>query len=168
VTDLIEKTRYEKTVKGIFDVLGTVEGIGQVFDHERYVTDWEQFFSLYVTDQQTFCLAWFGMTSTVERSTGIGEADASDQLNWIEKTERWRLQIFHGMKDDENEPSDRNFELLMERTEEALRFNQNLGGVVYKIRLAGRPFNGAWTLGGVLCHRGELTLEVTHRIMNPN
>lgn len=168
MTALIAPTRYEATRDAIYLNLKAVEGIGMVHKSERMVEDWQAFFRRYVNDENILKIAWFSLARSAEKDSGYGSVDASDTINHMERSEFWRIQQFYGFHDDDDEPSAFEFENLCQRIEDQFRFLQNLNGAAFRTRAISRPFSGLWSLGGVLCHRAEFTLEVVHRIINPN
>jgi hypothetical protein len=161
-------TRQQLTRDAIYANLKAVEGMGQVFKSQRYVTDWEAFLNLYINDENLVKVCWFSLRNASERVDGVGEYGADNQANVSERSETYSIEFFYGFKDDTNEPSSFDFELICERIENRFRFLQNLNGTSFQTRAISRPFSGLWLVGSVLCHRAEFSLEVVHRIINPN
>jgi len=162
-------TLYEDTRDAIETILNGVVGVGKVYKSPRHVTDWETFVKMHSTQERVVNVGWYSMASASDSITGtLAAVDDTDFIHYTERTEAWEIEYFYGFKDSDTEPSDFDFQLLVERIEDAFRFAQDLGDVAYQNLPLQRTFSGLWMLGNVvLCHRAAFRLTVIHRIQNP-
>lgn len=161
-------TRYETTRDAICERLQAIQEVGVVFKSPRLVQDWETFLQRFVDDTGKVAVTWFSLVSWRETDSALGEYDATGDTNVIQRTERWRIETHYGFHDDDTEPSEYDAQLRTERITDAFRFLQTMGGAAFKVSAIDCTFNGLWMLGGTMCHRSELYIEVVHRIVNPN
>jgi hypothetical protein len=166
----MSKTLFEQTRDGIYTIISGVRDIGVWHKSERHVESWAQWFGLFKDDRGLTKTGWFFKGShTDQTNKGIGDEDVEGFINHTQMDETWRLYFHYGFHDDDNEPSQAEFDLCCERLEQTFRFNQDIGGVAFQSAPLQRTNSGLWLFpGGVLCHRAEFSLVVTHRIQNPN
>lgn len=165
-------TRYETTRDKIAATLRGVPGIGRIFDSPKHARDWDEWLQHYQDEDGLIRVGWFSLVAAPEDANGpLGHRDATDEVSYAVRTETWRIEQFLGFKDDENEPSDYQFQLLCERIEAAFRFlvPAQWAGDTFRVSQISRTFSAPWWLTNqVLVHKAEWNLAVTHRIMNPS
>ena len=159
---------YEETRDEIHTQLVSVSGIGKVFKSHRYVNDWATFLERFKSNGK-INLCWFSLVSAPETGLGVGSTDETNELEFIERDETWRIELYYGFQDDDINPSEFDFMKLAEAIEDKFRFLQNLNGKAFRSFPLQRIGSGLWEfLSGVLCHRAEWTLQIQERIQNPN
>lgn len=163
---------YETIRKTIYDLLVDVEGIGKVFQHERYSADWTAFLDRYKTphpsDETSYVVnvAFISRRGTEETAFGpYGSRDEREMITAVGVNETWVITLIYGYSDDEDTDasSEHTFQLLVDKVKEKFRTIDALGipDVVQKSEPLKATGIGLATYGDVLCHRTELLLQVT-------
>lgn len=162
-------TRYTITRDAIEQTLLSIVGVGQIFNRRKFVTDWTQFFALYkAKDDDLFRVVFFWLKSARENTEDYD--DAAYLKNGVMRIETWAMEYYHGENDSDEtvaRPSEEKFNLVCEKIEERFRFDDNLGGVCFRVEPLTRVFSGLWNFepGGVLSHRAEWELTIAHQII---
>jgi hypothetical protein len=162
---------YEKIRDEIKAQLRKVSGMGAIYTSERYVTDWGKFYELHTDSTGKVNVAMITRVSAQEMSQGIGSEDASGELEVIQRTEVWRIQILVGYKDDPDVPSEDGKSTLEDMVQERFRFLQDLNGAAPEV-FSSSPLrlisSGMAMFGEVLSHKSVLEFTIQQRILNPN
>lgn len=145
---------YATTRKAIATILRAIPGIGKVFEHERYTTDWATFMSRYGTpnpmdaDLSVFNVAW--ITRRMIREEGLRD----EALTMVRGTavEEWEVVFLYGHSDADD----------VEQSSEAI-FQETVDAIAEAFRwidpsTAGFP-DGTLTVDPVVTDRMGLTSE---------
>jgi len=159
---------FEEIRDAIYGTLLEIDGIGKVFRHRRYTNDIEGLISLYVVplpenpEKSVPCVVWIDRVSAPENAI----SDEAETTVVVERTETWRIELYHGLYDDENEDqaSVTRFQRLADKIQSAFRFNDDLG-IPQIVRGSGpltMDLADRYTqdLSGFTCHMAIFSLRV--------
>lgn len=163
---------YATTRDAIYAELISVEGIGRVFKSPRYVSEWKSFLERFSTqafdnpEKTRIIVAWMTRGSSFE----IASKDESEITGNIKRTETWNITLFYGFDDDEEQPSEFEFQELIERVQGHFEFLDRITGIVethsvdpIDIQSAGI----AMINNEVLAHRADFILRINYSINTP-
>ena len=158
----------------IYTKLLAVDGIGKVFRTEKYSADWPTFFERFKVPHpfdetvSVVNVAWISRVQSNETSSPPYGGRAEDlTLVAVGIPERWTVTVVYGYHDDEDvqATSEHAFQTLLDNIKEAFRTDDALGipDVVLVSEPAVAGGIGLYTLGGVLCHRAVVELQIIQR-----
>ena len=126
---------YTDTRDEIYNQLTSISGIGQVFLSQKYPTDWQSFFELYRNKYTNKCIVTFvTLNNPITETIGDEETvlTADNFINYVHRSETWRISLIYAFQDDDTNPSEYDFQELCELIEEKFRFLQDLNGKAFR------------------------------------
>jgi len=163
---------YGPTRDAIYNELLSVEGIGRVFKSPRYVSEWKTFLDRFKTqsfenpEREVVCVGWLTRSSAFE----VAAKDESDVTVHITKTETWNGSLYYGFRDDDEQPSEFDFQELADRVQDRFEFLDRLSGLTWMHSVDPIDLQSAGVAminNEVLAHRADFVLRITHHIDTP-
>jgi hypothetical protein len=149
----------------IYTLLANVQGIGKVYNFPRYSADWKTYldrFKVKVNDKAIISVVFFSRYASQEQESPLGGRSENSELTSVDRIETWNITLIYGYDDDEEQPSEYDFQELLDRIQEKFRFEDFLGmsGTVTKSWPIQVVSSGLFMFGDVLCHRADMTLKL--------
>lgn len=164
---------YETIRDQIVLKLREVEGIGNVYKSERYVNDWPAFVelnavtNLYNTDKKIFNVIWINRAGVTENDQQpYGTRDQAQILMAVNREERWQMTLFYGFHDDPDQPSEAQYQELVDNILVKFRWLEQFGlpTIIQISHPAVVETSGLFMLGDqVLVHRAVMVLRLVQR-----
>jgi hypothetical protein len=145
-----------------------VQGIGKIYQSERYVTDWKQFFDMHTDSQGRVNVLFIRRLDAQENTNGpLGAEDASSEIETVYRPETWQLTLLYVYFDDPDQSSEYFKSLIEDGLQAQFRFLQDLNGLVWQQNPLKLISSQPAMFGEVLCHKSVMTLQLSQRIINP-
>lgn len=162
----------------IYTNVVAVSGIGKVFRHIRYSSEWDKFLSLFTTVNPADATKKLINVTTItrinapeSRDTGTGSVDEADDLVAIERRETWEIRIWYGFDDDDDytKASETGFHVLLDNMQQRFRFLDQLGipATIERSYPLSLQDAGLRMFSDVLCHAAVFHLILIQRIVVP-
>lgn len=147
-----------------------VPGIGVVFKHQRYSSDWPTFLERYkvpnALDQTEYLVnvAWISRMSTRDTSASPGGRAEDNTLVAVHVEDIWTITLIYGFHDDEEstQASESAFMALVDKVKEQFRWLDRLGiptAVEYAEPVEAVSL-GLYMIGDTLCHKADMQIRV--------
>lgn len=156
-------------------LLESVSGIGKVYGSPRHTNDWPGFLQRFAVvhpndaTRQLICVCWMTRIRAIELSESkTGSRDEANVLTGVERDEDWEITLVVGFQDDDTNPSEDLFQVLVDSIQEKFRWQDQLGipSVIFKSYPLDLTYAGLAMFGnpeGVLCHKATFMLHLEQR-----
>jgi len=156
----------------IYGDLLAVSGIGKVFKQPRFSADWATFLSMFTTtnphdaSKKVVNVAWITRRAFTEADAGKGSRDEAEAITAVQRDETWEVTVIYGFDDDETNPSEADFQPLVDAVAAKFRMMDQAGlpATVEESWPMQLEAAGLFLFGEVLCHKAVLTIRIQQRI----
>ena len=151
------------TKNELLTLLESVSGIGAVYASMKQVTDLKTLQDVNVTNGK-YNVCYLQRLSVLEDDEGIGSRDETDTSIIKQVTETWNITLFYAYKDSVDEPSEFEFQTLIDSIREKFRWVNDLTYAYKSYSVNFIATNVYDQQNNVLCHRADGKLIIKYRL----